>query len=309
MKTGKETAGGQPQSRKRLSILKAERIESGLPGIGHPRQEPAERTLIADMSGTVRLEDEELTAIFSEGTISNLLYRGEPVLEGIAAESYYIEESEQIHFYREGAFSFEGKGLHGLRAAASIRGEGIRIPGSLVYDYFFMENYTCLFVSITCVYPIFHEGREITSLAVLDIPLYAAKRGDSFHIEGRYMNGERYQVSLPGTKCSYLLPGSTFSIGCSHNTLTLSYPESENNYTRILPVSVTRRGRGALLRISPEGFTGKTAGSAISGFSYHSLFALQVQAGGKVKHTPFRSDIYREIGKPWVKFTGLPDGT
>ncbi|MBT3271965.1 MAG: hypothetical protein HN368_02330 [Spirochaetales bacterium] len=300
--TGRAKSSRQIKTRRRLSLLKTETTLPPPPDQDSTRHTPVKRTLIADMSGTVRLKNDDLTAVFNEGALTDLIFQGKPTLTGIGSESYYIEGNEQIHFSREGAFSFEGSHVHGLRAAASIRGESITRPGSIVYDYFFLEQYVCLFVSITCMYPVFKAGADIESWAILDFPLFSSRRGDPFSIEAKYMNGERYQITLPGSKGSYVLPGNTFNISGAETTLALSYPESDINFTRLLPLSISRKGRTTVLRISPEGFSQKTDPASLSGYSYHTVFALQVQTDGPAKFQPFRSDIYAEIGKPWVKW-------
>jgi hypothetical protein len=264
-----------------------------------PDVAPKDRTLIADMSGLVTLEGQELSAEFDDGRLTNVRLRGKPILCGGAARSSFtIEGSEPQHATSAGAFSFEGDRIHGLRSSQMIDGEGTAVAGSIIVDYFFMEGYRSLLISISCVFPVLEPDIILDSWSCFEMPIFSFPRGSSIRTESRLLNGEKYNVELSRSEVDYVLPGNSFCLRNDSHSVFVVLPETERNPLQLLPVRVAREGRRYTVLINPGGSYQSAVGSDLSGYAMRMVIALDIQDKSAERYPVIRSDIYGETGLP-----------
>ena len=264
-----------------------------------PDVAPKDRTLIADMSGLVTLEGQELSAEFDDGHLTNLRLRGTPALCGAAADSSFtIEGSERQQATSAGAFSFEGDRTHGLRSSQTLDGAGAAEAGSIVVDYFFMEGYRSLLISMSCVFPVLEPGIRLDSWSCFEMPIFTFPRGGSVRVESRLLNGEKYSIELSRSEVDYVVPGNSFCFRNDSHSVFVVLPETERNPLQLLPVRVARNGRKYMVLMNPGGSYQPTEGSDLSGYAMRMVIALDVQDNSAERYPVIRSDIYSETGYP-----------
>jgi hypothetical protein len=281
----------------------------GSPPQALPQGEPgsagiADRTLIADMFGTVSLFDRDVSIRFDEGQLTGIMVRDEPVLCGKPASSYYIEESGRYDFANDGAFSFEGENFHGLRASQSIRGSGIAGKGSVVRDFFFLDGENSLFVSTVCVRPIFIQETRIQTWACFELPLFEFNQTAAVSIESKTLDGEKSFTDLTGYLGDYLFTGNAFRLQSANYSIFITYPETELNMFHLLPIRIERTGRKTIVSISPGGCYLPASSERYSGYADHTVFAIDVKEAGTATYPKVRSDVFAETGPPWYRFAG-----
>ena len=271
--------------------------EPGKPGI-------FERTLIADMFGTVSLFDHDLSARFEEGRMTGITLGDRPALCGRPVSSYYIEDNHRYDFTRDGAFSFEGENIHGLRAYQSIRGNGVIREGSVVYDFFFLGGESSLFISTVCDRPRFSPDTFIERWATLELPLFEFSRSEAVSIEAKAPDGELSRTDLPGCRGSYLFAGTAFRVSNGRFSVFITYPESELKIFHILPVVIERPGKKTILSISPGGCYLPSSSGRYTGFADHTVFAIDIQESDTDVYPRVGSKVFSQTGPPWCRFTG-----
>ena len=264
----------------------------------------AERVLIADMSGLVSLDDHDITARFDAGSLVDILYRGNPAMCPQRALSYYIVGSRRNEFLMRGTFSFDGVGVHGLRATQGIGGEGVAREGRVVTDYFFMENCSSLIVSMVVVYPEFMPGVVVESWAPFELPVFTYGRSEEVTVEAKLLDGEKYQLDLSEPKRAYTLSGNGFCFKNADYAMFIVYPESESNHMQLLPVKLRRLGRKRVLVASIGGSYSPIDGSQFNGYSSHTVVAIDIQKAEHCRYPIIRSDICGEAGRPWYRYSG-----
>ncbi len=258
-----------------------------------------DRRLIADMSGLVTLEDHELSAEFDDGRLTNVLLGGASILcKGSAGSYYAVEGNHRQDATRGGSFSFEGDRIHGLRSTQAIRGMGITKDGSIVTDYFFMEGYRSLFISIGCIFPVFAPHITIDSWACFELPVFTIPAGRSIRAESRLLNGEKYSIDLSRTDVDYVLPGNSFCLKNESHSVFFVMPETERNPLQLLPIRVVRAARKYTVLISPGGSYHPAMGLDFSGYAMRIVIALDVQSKSAERYPVIRSDVYEETGLP-----------
>ena len=213
---------------------------------------PVERTLIADMPGTVVIKESDFEAEFFNGRFSNIISDRGPLLTEEHAASYISINEKFYPFENAGVYSFESEEVRGLREFLLMEAPGGG-EGKLIIDYMFIGEYPSLFISADIQYPVFTKGSVINSYAPLELPLFHFTEEDSLTAAGVYPDGTQYFLSVPCSEGIYDLPGRQFSISKNDITFTLTFPEIEDLPVEIVPARVKTAKKGKPAKNSQEG--------------------------------------------------------
>ena len=261
-----------------------------------------ERTLIADMFGSVSIFNGDISIRFEEGQLAGISLGNAPVLCGRAMSSYYIEEI-RCDFANSGAFSFDGEGCHGLRATQTIQGKRIIRNGSVVRDFFVLDGESSLFVSTICRRPTISRGVKIEAWACFELPVFELTHSSFIEVETRALDGEKSALDLTGCDGEFLFAGNAFRLRNSEFAVCITYPKSGHDIIRLLPVRITTSGRKSIISMSPGGCYHPAPGECYSGFADHTVFAIDVQAADNDTFPEVGSAVYSETGPLWHHLT------
>jgi hypothetical protein len=251
------------------------------------------------MSGNVSLVSHDLTATFEQGKLAGMSKQNVAVIANRTASSYYSAAGVRCDFIHDGAFSFEGERVHGLRTALTIDGVIAVKPGSIVRDYLFMDGERALIVSTTCAFPVFKEATYIDTWAPLEIYLFDQRRSVALLVETRAIDGEKYTVDLAGKIGTYLFSGNAFKISNGEHAVYITFPESTKVIFHQLPVNIVKNGTKNLVSISPGGCYLAASSASYSGYASHTVFAIDIQTTGTERAPSVAPHIFLETGKPW----------
>lgn len=277
----------------------ASRMESGPPPLSQ------ERVLIADMNGSVVLEDESMSAYFTSGRLSGMEIEGTRINLEYPAQTFFRVDGRMYRCVPAGAYSFEGDGTRGLRSRLVTDIAGTDRPTTVIVDHIFAEGYPHLFISVDVTYPPLSSEQMVNAFALFEMSIRTrvSARDTASEVRARYPNGEYAdgaQIEEDGSRIYY---GTSFTVtpDADNTHIFVAFPETES--TRIHRLSVRRSGRlrRPILRLNPGGSYGSYAGDCFRGIREHVLLAVGGGSGKSSRILPPSTDILDRVGRPWVR--------
>lgn len=262
---------------------------------------PVERTLIADMPGTVVIKEHNFEAEFRNGRFTNIIAGTRPVLAGIPARSYLDINGSRYEFESAGVYSFESEEVRGLRETLLVCTPFTVNEGKLVIDYMFIEEYPGLFISADIQYPEFNKQCIVDAHAPLELSLFTCGHHDTAAFSGFYPDGTNYSSSLPCAEHVYDFPAQRFLINREDAAFTMSFPPIQNIPVEIIPVKIgmQKQKKESLVSINPKGSYRPADARFLSGFSEH--FTLMISAVyGEPRQNPIPYSVLEQLQEYWL---------
>ena len=264
-----------------------------------PYETPVDRTLIADMPGTVVIKESDFEAEFLNGRFSNIISKKGPLLTGELAASYINLEGKILSFDNAGVYSFESEAVRGLREALLLESPSGGSEGRLIIDYMFISEYPSLFISIDIRYPDLGGKSLINSYAPLELPLFRFDEDDSLTAAGMYPDGTQYSFPVHPAEAVYDLPGRRFLLTKNDINFTIAFPLIDDLPVEIVPARVKQEKKGAVLLINPKGSYKASNPQFVSGYTEHFTVMISAVSGSPVLN-PVPATVLHYLQKPWL---------
>lgn len=266
----------------------------------HPYENPVERSLIADMPGTVLLKEHPFEAQFTNGRFTNILDSRGPLLAGEQAQSYLCTKDLCFTYDGSGVYSFENDDIRGLREIMQLETPMSRGNARLVADCMFIGEFPYLFLSVDIEYPVFSGYHPVTAYAPMEIPLFYLTAEEYVTCVGTYPDGSNYRVNIPAQENAYDLPGTRFLFVKDNSYFSLLFPPLREYPVEIVPVKVKHLKGQSLFSINPKGSYTETNSRLLSGYTEH--FTLMIAAGTHegVGNVAIPSEVLGALQRPWV---------
>ena len=265
-----------------------------------PRQTPVERSLIADMPGTVLLKEHTFEAQFINGRFTDILNSRGAFLAGEPAKSYLCTSDLCFTFDDAGAYSFENENIRGLREILQLE-TPLSLGGSrLVADYLFIGEFPCLFISVDIEYPVFHEPMVLTSYAPMEIPLFYLDHDEHVACSGSYPDGSYYRVNIPAVEGVYDLSGTGFLFTKGNSSFSLLFPPIGEYSVETLPVKMKNMKGRVLFSINPKGSYTDTNSRTVSGYTEHFTLMVAAGTGEELENGAIPHQVLVGLQRPWI---------
>ncbi len=260
---------------------------------------PVDRSLIADMPGTVILKEHDFEVEFYNGRFINIISEKGPLLAGLQTQSYISTPEGRYPFENTGVYSFESEHIRGLREILSLDTPFSVKEGKLVIDYMFIGEFPSLFVSVDVLYPEFTRQSAIHRYAPLEIGLFYFNSEDSLTVEGVYPDGTRYTMKIPYGEGIYNLPGRGHIFKKNDIAFTMLLPPIEEYPVDLVPAKVEITKKGGLLSINPRGSYVPTQAQFVSAFAEH--FTIMISAAhGQRKQEKIPLFVLEQLQQSWL---------
>jgi len=258
------------------------------------------RSFIANMSGTVNLGEADMEAVIFEGKLKNFSVRGKEVLIDECSSSYISYPKRQFSFEQSGIFSFEDEMSRGLREISGIDLPDSRSPGKLMIDYYLLNEFPALFISVFITYPELRSVQTIQSYSPLEIPLFRITPGHTVMLEALFPDGEKYSQKLPAISGYYRFPGKTFILTCGESNLLVDFTDYECRRVNLLPVRIRKIKKDYLLYINPGGSYCSCPSTLIEGVEEHFTLMLIAGINERLSPPPIPASVVKELSPAWI---------
>jgi hypothetical protein len=235
-----------------------------------------ERTVVADMSGEVTLNESRLRVRFLQGRMIGILIGQYEILSGLPASSRFVRGERLLEFSTVSAFSFEDDRDRGLRVVQRLDGDDLATPGRIITDYYFRDGREELFISITASYPEFKSADDIDIYSLLELPLFSVGSEETIEVKGEYPDGVQYSLTLRPDPAPILLCGVSFRFVSGPRVFRLSFESRHGAPPEILPVRFKTKGADHHLWINPCGSYTKSPAASFAGMQ--EQFHLSINA-------------------------------
>ena len=306
------TYKNNPQDFLMKKILFAHKQEKELSGneCFDPKSAPfivSERSLFANMPGTVSIAERNYEIHFENGRLCSILVSGNAILKGTPVNSFITTEKKVLSIRQSNTFSFEDDRCRGLREVAVFNDEFQKENGQIITDYFFTEDSSSLFISLYIRYPVFPNTGSIKSFAPIEIPIFTFKKHEIIRVQGFYPGGESYTQEISSEQVVRELPGLSFIFSSGKKHLFLSFPCVKEIPIHLLPMKVVKEKDNFSLYCNPMGSYRTCRSSHISGWGEHFNLILR----GSIGEKPFFEKTAENIDflePSWVRWFGKDYG-
>ena len=261
----------------------------------------SDRSLIANMPGTVSIAEKKLEIQLENGRLCSVLDSGKPVISGEPVRSYIEAEKKSFSFQQSNTFSFEDENSRGLREVAVLAGENPEETGQTITDYFFVEDRPALFVSIYVQYPFFRDKFRISAFAPLEISLFTLQKHEHISVKSFFPGGESYTQEIRAVPQITELSGKTFCISKGEKHIYLSFPGVEDVPIHLLPFKILKEKNGFRFYCNPMGSYRSCTSSEISGWGEHFTLILQGRIGENPSFTDLKEDNFTFLEPAWIR--------
>lgn len=215
---------------------------------------PPERLLIANMPGNTVMREGPFSAHFSEGRLRDFSSNNTHLLAGRPASSYILGDN-RYDFSKTSSFAFEGDNVRGMRELLLFDHPIAEEPGTLIIDYYTIEDFPYITVSVYAQYPCLSSAQSVKGYALLEVPIFNFRDNSSIFVQSEYPDKSSYERPVPAREEMYLFPGSTFRFSNEETgaTLLLAFPKEKQHITEALPVRVSKQGKVFTFSINPWG--------------------------------------------------------
>lgn len=277
--------------------------QCGAPSAQPPESvQKEERIVIASMLGTAELAEDNASASFAEGRLTAVAGpAGEYPLPTPVRSYLTVETGRRVAdypFQTNSAFSYEAPGIRGLQESLSARVPGQESPSTVSLEYFYVDGFSCLLVNALIRHAGDTDDARVCSYAPFEIPLFSLVRGDRVVATSLYPDGSSASLDLDARERTAELAGTGFFFAPAITHLPptvdrteppylmLAFPDSGESCTDILPVRVTRQGRGWVLHANPRGSYRPFARSAVAGTEERFSMMITVTSRLRIPTVP-----------------------
>ena len=216
--------------------------------------DPFDWEIIANMPGSVILEEGDVSVQFNKGTLHGIVKGKRELLPGMDSRIYLDYDGMYSSFSRDSSFSFSGSHARGLRARTSMPSHNGSPPWTAIHDYYFNEDSDDFHISI------WWKAEKIPGavkrISILEIPVAVIERDCGFTF--RDLHGETHSIvfRLPrpgGAGKVHVFSGDQFSFGIPSSppiTFIFSQP-TDRAVVEILPMK--KRKNKFLINFAPGG--------------------------------------------------------
>lgn len=266
------------------------------------------RTLVANMQGQTRLHNGPLEVLFRGGRLHGLRVADQmgdrPRTLALGGRTWLRWEGRDRDFSTISAFSLEGDFSWGLRETLALDGPGIAKAGRLVADYFFVEESSAFFVSVSVRHPVWTKPQTIESWGLMEIPILEMASGQSLTVRSVWADGTVRERLLPLRKGDHTLRGCDFVVSAGGGpAVIVGFPQNQTPRPQALPLRIRKtRGRWRLF-LNPEGGYEPRPSRDFEGWEEHFTFYIALWNGQKLPWSLSRKEA-GELIAPFVKRAG-----
>ncbi len=256
--------------------------------------------LLAHMPGHAELQEGDLCVHLRGGRYCGLSRSYGEMASGKTAVSYIASMRNTHAFETQEAFSFENGNKRGLKGLLVLNARGLKKEGTLQVEYFFVDEFPSLFISVTVSYPVFEKTAFINTYAPLELPLICLGKDESVKITSLFPDGNSYSQALPCKDCDTFVSGKTFFFSAHSLSLMVSFPDIFEKTVDILPLRIrTDKGSG-ILSINPRGSYGPVHTGKISGIREHFTLMLAMSSEQDSLSDTVPRKIVEELEPSWI---------
>ncbi len=241
-----------------------------------PLLEPPDQNLIADMLGSITMEDDNFTVHFKKGRWAGISSRGLSIITRTRARCFLNFNGKSASFLPPAAYSFDSCHSRGLREIQKFS-INKKKKGRIITDYYFTDDCPSLIISSTVEFPSFEKTDVINSFGLLEINLFEAEKKDFPIIIESNGNSLPSKIrELTPDPGDFYITGQSFRFKFGEKIFSLAIPESKLKHCSI-PVRIRKKGKRFQILINPWGSYLPMAGTQLSTLIEH--FTLLIEAG------------------------------
>lgn len=220
-----------------------------------PNGVPIRRELAVPMTGQAILEESGLHAVFVEGRLRSIGYRGDVLLDQEQARSWLTIDGTQYDLEMADAISFQNESSRGLRSSF-VTPENAPVSAGLLIDALVIDGHPALYLDAYLSFSTAHPTARLDHIVPLSIAIGPLRRGsvdEPAHALRWYPDGEERSMTLEGDLEAQLF-GNRFRISAASRVLEVQYLHPTRRYVGevILRAEPGPRGRLLHARIGPQ---------------------------------------------------------
>lgn len=249
------------------------------------------RELIADMTGTAILCEDDTCYTFKAGALSRIKTNGKITADGLKKIACIKSGKTKIESVRESSFSFEGDYARGIRECLIFKGPDVSKTGRITTDQFLMGDHKGLFVSIFADYPVcsidFYD-----SISVWELELGSVRGDTEIQVIRKISDkkSEKLNINEEGT---YHLPADDLYLKAGSLQIGFKILQSRKDCTEIFSVTISKVRKWKEITISILGSTEPVHTSEYNNYCETLSFCLY----------PGSSESYTDIPPEYKKET------
>ena len=156
--------------------------------------QPHSWDIIANMPGSVVLEEEDMKVHFNKGNLYGILKGSGNLLPRMEARGYIEKHQEPANFVKDSSFSFTGDSERGLRDRIALPSGNGTPPWLVIRDYYFNEEEPGLHISLW--WKAAKISPDTEKISLLEVPITITHEQCLFSY--RDLHGETHSLKLTG---------------------------------------------------------------------------------------------------------------
>ena len=201
----------------------------------------AKRDLIADMTGTAELAEDDTSYIFHAGSLTSVIYKDKKILSNPRGGAYIQTGRKKIHFERESSFSFESDDDRGLRECLVLNNNDNIKRGRIITDYFLTGDYKGLFVSAFIQYPK-TDLDYYDKYAVWETDLGIVQEKEKAILE-RSIDGKSAPELVLSGYGTFSIPADRIYVKAGNNNIGMQILKKRGHESEVFTITVSRSGK------------------------------------------------------------------
>lgn len=272
-----------------------------------PSPSISDRRLLADMTGSVVLEEDGMTVHFERGSFSGITNGNRALLPPVPVATGIMYGKTLLRAKRESSFSFEGSFTRGLRESLFLPMPWGGLPAGIARDYYFIEDFPRLIVSVKNTWPGFPGDERVDGILAGEFHLFSLEGERGIQITGKAPSGDEVSFELPPEEGTFQIPAGEITFRYRGTAITITFIASP--VLSLIPLRIHRKGRSLLCSINPGGFYKESEYRQVLPVSerYSMVILARSEPGGDNRGgamstiPPLTKTILSEIGNPWME--------
>ncbi len=199
------------------------------------------RDLIADMTGTAELTEDDTSYVFHAGSLTSVTYKDKKILASPRGGAYMQTGRKKIHFIRESSFSFESDDNRGLRECLVLNSNDNIARGRIITDYFLTGDYKGLFVSSFVQYPKMNI-EYYDKYTVWETDLGIVPETEKLVIE-RSINGKSAPELILSENGTFSIPADQIYLKAGNYNTGIRILKKRGGESEIFTITISRSGK------------------------------------------------------------------